>query len=179
MKIVVLTGSPHEKGTTSVLADAFISGAEESGHEIYRFDAGLKSVNGCIACNSCGNGETPCVFEDDMQELIPHLLEADMVAFVSPVFYSGFTSQLKAVIDRFYSIDRMLCGSGKKAALLAAAADTQQRTAKGLRYVYEEAMHYLQWKDCGQIYAVSCATREDIEKTDYPQQAYELGKNIK
>ena len=91
MKIVVLTGSPHEKGTTSVLADAFISGAKEAGHEIYRFDAAHKSVSGCIACNSCENGENPCVFEDDMQELIPHLLDADMVTFVSPVFYSGFT----------------------------------------------------------------------------------------
>ena len=179
MKSVVLTGSPHEKGTTSVLADAFISGAKEAGHEIYRFDAAHKSVSGCIACNSCENGENPCVFEDDMQELIPHLLDADMVTFVSPVFYSGFTSQLKAVIDRFYGIDKKLQGSGKKAALLAAAADTEERTAKGLRYVYEEAMHYLQWEDCGQIYAISCAVKEDIEKTDYPNRAYELGKNIK
>ena len=39
MKIVVLTGSPHENGTSFVLADSFIKGAEEAGHSIYRFDA--------------------------------------------------------------------------------------------------------------------------------------------
>lgn len=31
MKIVVLTGSPHQNGTTSVLAERFIAGAQDAG----------------------------------------------------------------------------------------------------------------------------------------------------
>ena len=39
MKIVTITSSPHRKGTTDVLASAFCRGAEEAGHEVFRFDA--------------------------------------------------------------------------------------------------------------------------------------------
>jgi len=178
MRIAVLTGSPRECGTSFLLADKFIEGAREAGHQIFRFDAAQKSVSGCIACDLCEQGKAPCVFEDDMNELVPELLEADLVAFISPVYYCGFTSQLKAVIDRFYGIDKMLCGAGKKSVLLVTAADTQPRNIRGIQAVYEEAIHYLQWKDCGQIFAISCGNREDIEATDYPNQAYELGKSL-
>lgn len=44
MKIIVITGSPHKSGTSSLLADSFISGAEENGHEIFRFDSAFKDV---------------------------------------------------------------------------------------------------------------------------------------
>ena len=38
MNILVITGSPHKKGTSSLLADNFIAGALEAGHEVFRFD---------------------------------------------------------------------------------------------------------------------------------------------
>ena len=43
MKILVITGSAHKKGTSSYLADSFISGAEEAGHEVFRFDSAFKN----------------------------------------------------------------------------------------------------------------------------------------
>lgn len=36
MNIVVLTGSPHRNGTTSVLTEEFIKGAESKGHNVFR-----------------------------------------------------------------------------------------------------------------------------------------------
>ena len=45
MKILVMTGSPHKDGTSALLADKFIEGAKEAGHEIYRFDAGFKNIH--------------------------------------------------------------------------------------------------------------------------------------
>lgn len=38
MRMVVITGSPHRNGTTAALADAFIEGAKEAKHDIFRFD---------------------------------------------------------------------------------------------------------------------------------------------
>lgn len=48
MKILMITGSAHKNGTTAMLASEFIKGAEEAGHEVYRFDAAFKNVHPCI-----------------------------------------------------------------------------------------------------------------------------------
>lgn len=54
MKIAVLTGSPRRNGNSAYLAEQFIKGAQEKGHEIYRFDCAFKQVEPCRACNRCG-----------------------------------------------------------------------------------------------------------------------------
>lgn len=45
----------------------------------------------------------PCVQKDDMAKLREMLLAADMAVFVTPLYYFGFSAQLKTVIERFYS----------------------------------------------------------------------------
>ena len=42
MKIVVITGSPHRNGTSALLADKFIEGAQSVGHTVYRFNAAFE-----------------------------------------------------------------------------------------------------------------------------------------
>ena len=39
MKITVLQGSPHKNGSSNLLSEQFIKGAEENGHEITVLDA--------------------------------------------------------------------------------------------------------------------------------------------
>ncbi|VBB04896.1 Hypothetical protein LUCI_0102 [Lucifera butyrica] len=34
MKVTVITGSPHKNGTSAILADKFIEGAKDAGHEV-------------------------------------------------------------------------------------------------------------------------------------------------
>ena len=55
MKILILTGSPRSKGTTSLLADEFAKGAKEAGHEVVRFDTGILNIRPCIGCHHCQN----------------------------------------------------------------------------------------------------------------------------
>ena len=87
MKIVVLTGSPHKKGTSALLADAFIAGAEAAGHSVTRFDCAFLHIGGCRGCDACRKSGGVCVQRDDMAEILPALLAADLVAFVSPIYY--------------------------------------------------------------------------------------------
>ena len=42
MKILLISGSPHQEGTTSILVKTFTKGAENSGHEVYHFNAGAE-----------------------------------------------------------------------------------------------------------------------------------------
>ena len=179
MKIVVLTGSPHKNGTSALLADRWIQGAREAGHEVFRFDAAFETVHPCIGCDACGCGTHPCVFQDSMAKLYPELEKADMVVFVTPLYYHAMSAQLKAAVDRFHGIDDKIRGTAKKAQLIVTAASREERIMNGVVGSYRETLHYLKWQDAGTLLAYGCYTREAIEKTGYPEQAYEMGKAVR
>lgn len=177
MKIVVLTGSPRRNGNTNYLADRFIAGANEAGHEVFRFDCASHKVSPCIACNRCGmNGD--CVFNDDFSIVRPKIIEADMVVFVTPMYYFGFSSQLKTVIDRFYAINGRIKGYSKKTAFMMAYADTASSEAQAMLLHYRTLAEYLGWEDVGTVVAPGVWTAGSIKNTRYGEQAYKLGKSL-
>lgn len=177
MKIVVLTGSPRLNGNTNHMASQFIKGAEEAGHEVYRFDYTRHKVAGCIGCNACGmNGD--CFMQDDFSELRPHLLEADMVVFVTPMYYFGFSSQLKAVIDRFYAVNGRIKGASKQSVFLMAYANTDPKEAEPMISHYKTLLDYLGWQDRGMVIAPGMWPAGAVQNTKYSRQAYELGKSL-
>lgn len=177
MKVLVITGSAHKNGTTAALAEAFIRGAEEARHEVTRFDAAFKTVHPCIGCEKCHDAQGGCVFRDDMEELNPQLLAADVVVFVSPVYYYAMNAQIKAVIDRFYANDAAL-HRNKKAVLLVAMADDGMESAEGALAAFRGTARYLEWEAAGALVARGCADAAALKKTDYPRQARELGRNL-
>ncbi len=80
----VLTGSPRKQGTTALLADNFVEGAQRAGHAIVRFDAAFRDVHPCRGCNACQRGESPCVLGDDMQQPSPELTRATWSSLSRP-----------------------------------------------------------------------------------------------
>ncbi len=177
MKIVVLTGSPRKNGNSAYLAEQFIKGAEENGHDVFRFDCAFKQVEPCRACNRCGM-DGPCVFNDDFQELRSHLIDADMVVFATPMYYFGISAQMKRVIDRFYAINGQIKGVSKKAVFLMTYADTSRKEAKPMLVHYHTLMDYLGWTSVGEVVASGVWTAGSVRNTDYPQQAYQLGNSL-
>lgn len=178
MKIVMITGSPHRHGTSALLADAFIQGAQEAGHTVFRFDAAFQELHPCRACERCHNTDKGCIYKDGMEELNPHLLEADLVAFASPIYYYDWSAQLKLAIDRFYANSTAL-RTPKKAVLLLTMEDDTMESAAGAVLSFQGMTNYLGWERVGVISALSCGDLAVMERTDYPQQAYELGKNLR
>ena len=176
MKILVLTGSPRKGGNSSTLADNFIKGAKEAGHHVERYDAALKNDHPCIGCNKCGmNGD--CIFKDDFEFVRRHITDSDVVVFATPMYYFGISAQLKAVIDRFYAVNGKI-HRPKKAVLLMTYANTSPTEAEPIKKHYEVLLNYLGWQDAGQIIASGVWPAGAVNDTLYPEQAYELGKNI-
>ena len=176
MKIAVITGSPHKEGTSALLADKFIEGAKTAGHDVFRFNSAFEEVHPCIGCDRCGmNG--PCIYKDSMSKLNPELLASDLVAFVTPLYYYGMSAQIKTVIDRFYANNSRLHVS-KKAILMATAYNSSDWTFNALTEHYKTLVRYMGWEDAGMVLAVGCGGRSDIERTDFPNQAYKLGLNL-
>ena len=85
MRIAVLKGSPNVNGSSNMLADNFIKGAKEAGHEIVEIDAAHADISPCIGCVHCGY-EGECVLSDDMDEFRKEILKSDMLVFVTPLY---------------------------------------------------------------------------------------------
>ena len=177
MKIVVLTGSPRRNGNSAYLAEQFIKGARESGHDIYRYDCAFRQVEPCRACNRCGM-DGPCVIKDDFDELRPRLVEADMVVFATPMYYFGMSAQMKRVIDRFYAINGQIKGASKKAAFLMTYADTSAKEAEPMLVHYRTLTDYFGWNSVGEVVAAGVWTAGSVRNTEYGEQAYQLGKSV-
>ena len=112
-----------------------------------------------------------------MKELNPHLLAADVLVFVSPIYYFDLNAQIKTVIDRFYANDAALHG-GKKAVLMTAMADVEPETAEGANACFTHTAEYLHWEIAGQLNSGGCVTAEELTE-DERRRAYELGRSKK
>ena len=179
MNIAMITGSPHRRGTSSLLADRFAAGAREAGHTVERFDAAFEDVEPCRACGYCRSHDGRCVCIDAMSKLRALLLEADMAVLVTPLYYFGMSAQLKRVIDRFFAFNGVLRSAPKRAALLATCGDAEEWVTEALEAHYKSVCRYLGWESAGHLFARGVYTREDIERTGYPERAYLFGKSLR
>lgn len=177
--ILVLTGSPRKGGNSDQLADAFIAGAERSGNTVTKYMTAFKSIKGCRACNLCYSKKNACVFDDDFNELAPLIEEAEVIVFAFPLYWFTFPMQIKAAIDKIYSI--MVAGRKlriEQCALMICAEDDRECCFDGIVRTYELITEYLEWKDIGRITLTGVNHIGDVQKTDGLQHAEKLGESI-
>ncbi len=177
MKIIVLMGSPNKNGSTGILADSFVRGAAESGHDCEIIDVCHANIHPCIGCVRCGY-EGPCVQKDDVEQIRGKLLGADMVVFATPLYYYGMTAQLKAVVDRFCAYNSSLNGRHLRSALLTVAWNADDWTFEALEAHDKTLVRYLRFKDMGMVLGYGCGTPSMTRASKYPDRAYQLGKSL-
>lgn len=177
MKIVILTGSPHKEGTSNTLVDAFIKGTKENKHEITRFDIPFLNVHPCIGCDHCGmNG--PCAWNDDMSKILDTILKSDMIVFATPIYYFGFSAQIKSAIDRFYSRNSQIQRKHLKSVFIATAWNDDNHVMKGIEKHIEILIDYLNLDNIGMILAKGYGYKGALLEKKYIEDAYNLGKKI-
>ena len=103
MKVLLVNGSPHERGCTHEALCAVADVLREEEAETQLLWLGNKPVQDCIACGKCREAGR-CVFEDAADRLIDAAKEADGFVFGSPVYYAHPSGRLLSVLDRaFYA----------------------------------------------------------------------------
>lgn len=179
MKILVIESSPHVHGSSNMLADEFIRGAREAGHEITVFDAAHADIRPCQGCDACGMAG-PCVQRDDMTKTLrSELLSCDMAVFVTPLYYYNVSSQLKHVIDRFYSFTGELTARHLKTAFIVAAWDSNDWTMDVVKAYYETLCRYMTFRDQGAVYGTGCGSAGMTRRSRHMKEAYELGRGLR
>ncbi len=178
-KIVVITGSPRKNGNSLAMTDAFIKAAQAKGHTVTRFDAAMKKVGGCRACETCFKTGKACSFDDDFNTVAPAILEADAIVFTTPVYWYSIPAQIKGVMDRIYSF--CVGGkdiAGKECALIACCEEDDLSVMDGVRIPVERSAALLKWKMVGEVLVPGVLKIGDIEKTDGCKQAADLADKI-
>ena len=177
VRIVVLKGSPNKHGSTNLLVENFVKGANEAGHAVDEIDVAHADISPCIGCIHCGY-EGDCVLQDDMDVFRQTILKADMLVFATPLYYYGMSAQLKIFIDRFCSKNFSIQQKHFKSALLTVAYNSDDWTFDALESHYDTLIRYLNLEDMGRILGYGCGTPSMTKFSDFPQKAYELGKGL-
>jgi multimeric flavodoxin WrbA len=99
MKVLGIMGSPRRQSNTEILLDRTLEGSREMGAEVEKLAVSELKVRPCLEIYACLK-DGRCAIKDDMQRVYEKLLEADHIAFASPIFFYGLTSQAKAIVDR-------------------------------------------------------------------------------
>lgn len=178
--IVILLGSPHANGNTSVLAEAFLRGIQESGGtgEIIRLSQ--KKIGYCLGCNYCRANGGACVQKDDMPEILEKIIASDGVVFASPLYFMDMSAQIRTCIDRFYGpFHAKKLADCKKAAMLVTSGGPSEAAAMpNINGTFEALVKLLGWENCGYVWTGGHREPGSIGKSDAVQQAYELGKKF-
>ena len=101
MKVILVNGSPHEKGTTFGALSEVAKTLEENGIETEIFWLGVKPISGCLGCGGCKQSGK-CVIDDIVNEFLDKAKSADGFIFGSPVHYAAASGSLTSFMDRVF-----------------------------------------------------------------------------
>lgn len=178
LRILVLSGSPHKDGTTNLLATNFVKGAKEAGHEVRRVNTSFEDINACRGCFFCLKNSGQCLIRDDVPAILHLIEQADVVIFVTPIYYYAIHSSLKALLERFTSRRTDFMKMPKKMGLIAVCGGKFEWSFDSINAHFDSLSRYLGWKDIGRSEARGYPTKTDIQKTEYPKLAYQFGFNL-
>lgn len=177
-KVIVLSSSPRKGGNSDTLCDKFIEGAVSAGHEVEKIFIRDCNIHPCMGCGFCTHNDySGCAKSDDMDGIMEHMMAADVIVFSTPVYFCTMTGQLKIFIDRLLSQYQRITNK-EYYLLITAKNDTQEE----IKFVLGEFKGVL---SCfpgsvfkGYLFAGGVWHRGEINNTDYPQRAFNLGKSI-
>ena len=115
MKVLLINGSPHEKGCTFTALDEIAHELDKKGIESEIFWLGTDPIRSCHGCGGCRSGNG-CVFSkidenDKVAECREKLAGIDGMIVGSPVHYAAPSGQITSFLGRlFYSSSGLLQG---------------------------------------------------------------------
>ena len=139
MKVLLINGSPHEKGCTYTALSLIAGELNAGGIETEILNVGTKPVGGCIGCGGCAAGKG-CVFGGVVNEAIEKAKNADAFVFGTPVHYASASGNMTSFMDRLaYAGGKYL--AYKPAAICASARRAGTTTTLDQLVKYPEFFH--------------------------------------
>lgn len=110
MKIILINGSPNQKGCTYTALSEVAFALEKEGIESEIIWLGKRGVPDCTDCGHCEREET-CVFDDEVNRLLLSVDEWDGLVVGSPVYYAGPSGAITSFLNcLFFAGGRKMVG---------------------------------------------------------------------
>jgi multimeric flavodoxin WrbA len=174
MKIVLLQGSARKKGNTAKVLNWVEEELCTLGHEVESIYLGSKNLKGCLGCAKCKEkpDEIGCIQKDDIPDILGKMVKAQAVVFASPLYFWGVTSQLKAVIDRTYSLytnyhqpGHASLVEGQRQALLVTGAGPWENNAEAAFTAFSRIQNPHKAINAGELFIGNCTNPGDMDES--------------
>lgn len=102
MKVLLINGSPNEKGCTYTALNEVAVTLENCGVEAEIVHIGKGATHGCAGCGGCANTGR-CVYNDGLNEIMEKAEACDGLIVGTPVHYAAATGAISCALDRMFS----------------------------------------------------------------------------
>ncbi len=177
MHVLIINGSPHEKGSTYTALQAVAEILDSEGIFAEIGWIGRDALPGCTACGACAQTQR-CAYADSVNLYLEKFQKADALILGAPVHYAGISGTMKCFLDRFF-----YAGQRNLFRLKPAAAVVSLRRSGGVA-TFDALNHYL--TICGMLVVSSTywnvihgnAPKETVQDLEGMQIMRNLGRNM-
>lgn len=172
--VLVLSASPRKGGNTDLLCDEFVRGAQEAGGNVEKVFLDDYKID---FFHEQHEHSADSVASDDQAPLIINkMVNADIIVLSSPVYYMNIDGQLKTLMDRCFRNKGL---AGKEFYYITACADAEDSTAETAIFAFRGFVVCLPNPvERGMVKAIGMGRKGAVERSQYMQEAYNLGKTI-
>lgn len=181
-KVLVIHGSMRKNGNTGILADEFIRGAKDAGHEAEKIALRDMKFGDCFGCRACHNNGGSCVQKDDMAAVLEKVKAADVIVLASPLYYFTWTGLMKRFLDRTYPLLPIL--KNKDFYLITLGGVTDKKYMANILSDFNmyvgcfKEFNQVGVKNAGAVIGTSALLPGAVKNSPAMQEAYATGKNL-
>lgn len=184
IRVLGISTSPRIKGNSDLLLRRALAGTESAGANTEYLRLSDYKVSPCIECNACYETGL-CKVQDDYQQILKKILDADRIIFATPIFFMTVCAQAKMLIDRCqclwahkYVLKKELItpGHDRRAMVIAVGGSRSKKQFECIRLIMKSYFDVLQVHYAANLFVNKIDALGDIEK--HPSalnEAYRLG----
>ncbi len=105
MDTVILNGSLKHQQLLIPAQKILVEELESAGWSVDPVLVNEVKFGGCIGCFQCWDTSPGVCFQkDEAQDIVQKVIQSDLVVFLTPITFGGFSSELKKILERLLGL---------------------------------------------------------------------------
>jgi multimeric flavodoxin WrbA len=107
INVLGICGSPVKEGNTEAFLEEVVNSVKGQKVRTKTINVSRLNINDCLHCSFCIAKQTEerfCRQQDDMQEIYPQVIDADVLVLASPVYLHRMSGYLARFMDRLVAL---------------------------------------------------------------------------